>query len=59
MQYPLQYLSLLSAIYNSLVEQFPKFGSVNAMRDIATIARRAEHEGISFLTIALPGFAGD
>lgn len=59
MQYPLQYLSLLSAIYNSLVEQFPKFGSVNAMRDIATIARRAEHEGISFLTIALPGFADD
>lgn len=59
MQNPLQYLSLLSAIYIGLVEQFPKFSSINAMRDIASIARRAEHEGISFLTIALPGFADD
>ena len=33
--------------------------STSTTRDFNTIARRVEHEGMSFLTITLPGFATD
>lgn len=52
----LQHLALLAELLQEIEHNFAPF---DAMRDLRTICNRAEHEGMSFLTITLPSFFDD
>ncbi len=49
----------LTALSRLILEDLGDRCDVCTTRDFDTIARRVEHEGISFLTISLPAFARD
>ena len=51
------YLELMHAIYDDACMKC--IADVSDLRDMKTIISRVEHEGISFLTITLPGFCRD
>jgi len=49
----------LMVLWNSLAEELAGWCSTSATRDIETVARRVNAEGISFLTITLANFGSD
>lgn len=49
----------LENLWSELAREMAGMCHTSADRDIATVASRVEHEGISFLTITLPSFAKD
>jgi hypothetical protein len=49
----------LTVLWNTLAEELASWCSTSATRDIETVARRVETEGISFLTISLANFGND
>lgn len=49
----------LMVLWNTLAEELASWCSTSATRDIETVSRRVETEGISFLTISLANFGSD
>jgi hypothetical protein len=49
----------LLPLYTHLLNDASKWCSVSTTRDLETITRRVEHEGLSFLTITLPTYCQD
>jgi hypothetical protein len=46
----------LMSLWSMLAEESASWCSTSATRDINTVSRRIEHEGLSFLTITLPDY---
>lgn len=51
--------ALALELLKTLSHELGEVCAVDTTRDLKTVARRIEHEGWSFLTITLPGFAND
>jgi len=49
----------LTSLWNVLANEFASRCGTSTTKDINTVLRRTEHEGLSFLTITLPSFGKD
>lgn len=49
----------LQLLHNEVIQELGNRCQVSTIRDLETVANRIRHEGLSFLTIALPAFAVD